>query len=364
MRGEGVGVVVLKPLRRAVADGDRVYGVIRATTTNHDGRTNGLTAPSRASQEDLLRSCLQRAGLRGSDVDFVEAHGSGTALGDAMEAQALGAVYGSAAGRDTAQPCLIGSVKSNIGHLEAAAGIAGLIKACLALWHREVPPSVHHRVPNRHVDLPALGLRVPTVVTPLDTGGRPPRAAVSSFGFGGTNAHAIVEAYDGPARRPATGGARTAHVLPLSARSLDSLRRLADGYLDHVRGDPELVPAEFCAAASRRETHRYRLAVGFTDRADLPGALADARERRPEPVDQIPQPPVFVYGGQGTHLGDLGRRLLDEEPVYRDTFARCDAVVRAEADCSLLDLVREGASRSRSGRAGSRNRCSSPSSWR
>ncbi|MEU9236943.1 acyltransferase domain-containing protein [Streptomyces subrutilus] len=197
-RGEGAGVIVLKPLSRALADGDDIWCTIRGTATNNDGLSNGLTAPNPLAQEAVLRAACRQAGISPAEVQYVETHGTGTALGDPVEATALGAVYGR--GRDADAPLRIGSVKSNIGHLEAAAGIAGVVKTALALRHRRIPPSIHFETPNPHIPFDDLRLRVTAAEEPWPTTGeRPARAGVSAFGWGGTNVHVVLEAVAAPA---------------------------------------------------------------------------------------------------------------------------------------------------------------------
>ncbi|HEV2146667.1 MAG TPA: type I polyketide synthase, partial [Longimicrobiaceae bacterium] len=212
VRGEGGGVVVLKPLSRALADGDPVWCVIRGSAVNNDGASNGLTAPNPRAQVEVLEEAYRRAGIDPARVDYVEAHGTGTMLGDPIEAGALGTVLGT--GRDPERPLLLGSVKTNVGHLEAAAGIAGLVKAALAIRHREIPPSLHFENPNPHIAFDALRLRVNRALSPWPGGGEPARAGVSSFGFGGTNAHVVLE--EVPERR--------ARLVLFAAPDADALR--------------------------------------------------------------------------------------------------------------------------------------------
>src|SRR5208282_3199379 len=192
VRGEGCGVVVLKRLQDAQRDGDQILAVIRGTAVNQDGKSNGLTAPNGPAQEALIAATLSDAGLAPTDIDYVEAHGTGTALGDPIEALALNAALSK--GRDPAEPCLVGSVKTNIGHLEAAAGIAALIKVTLALHHRQIPVSLHYSEPNPRIPFDSMALRVASALQPWPKRVGIPRAGVSSFGFGGTNAHVILEA--------------------------------------------------------------------------------------------------------------------------------------------------------------------------
>src|SRR5262249_2748637 len=183
VRAEGAGVVVLKALATALEHGDPIYAVIRGSATNQDGHTVGIMVPSAEAHEEMLRAALQDAGLDATDVQYIEPHGTGAAVGDPLEARALASVF--AAGRPTDAPCLIGSVKTNIGHLEAAAGIAGLIKAALALKHRRVPPHLHLERVNPAIPLQELRLRIPTTLEPWPTTHGPARAGVNSFGFGG-----------------------------------------------------------------------------------------------------------------------------------------------------------------------------------
>ncbi|MFL5887102.1 MAG: type I polyketide synthase [Thermoleophilaceae bacterium] len=194
VRGEGAGAVVLKRLDAAVADGDRILALIRGSAVNSDGRTNGLTAPSRGAQEAVLREAYRRAGIQPSSVDYVEAQGTGTLLGDTIEAGALGSVL--AEGRPLDRPCTVGSVKTNIGHLEAAAGVAAFIKVVLALQRRTIPASLHFAEPNPGIPFDRLPLRIGTATQPWKNGGEPRRAGVSAFGFGGTNAHLVLEEAD------------------------------------------------------------------------------------------------------------------------------------------------------------------------
>ncbi|MER7973499.1 polyketide synthase, partial [Streptomyces sp. NPDC096080] len=207
VRGEGGGAVILKPLARAVADGDRVHGVILASAVNNDGATPGLTVPDRASQEQVLRRAYEKAAVDPAAVQYVELHGTGTPVGDPIEAAALGAVLGS--GRDPERPLRVGSVKTNIGHLEGAAGIAGLIKALLALSHRTIPASLNFATPNPRIPLAELGLRVQSAPSDWPEPDRTLLAGVSSFGMGGTNAHVVLAEHPAPAPRPAP--ARTPH---------------------------------------------------------------------------------------------------------------------------------------------------------
>ncbi|CCH32770.1 type I polyketide synthase [Actinosynnema sp. NPDC047251] len=346
VRGEGAGVVVLKPLERALADHDPIRAVIRGGAVAQDGRTNGLMAPNGRSQEDLLRAAHRNSGVASSDIDYVEAHGTGTALGDTMEAQALGNVLGR--GRPAERPCVIGSVKSNIGHLEAAAGIAGVIKTVLMLEHREIPASLHVENPNPRIDFESLRLRVARTREPWPRGEGPVRAGVSSFGFGGTVAHVVLE--EAPPVRPYPGSApprvEGSVLLPLSARSPEALRQTARRYLDVLTGDGGADLADLSyTAGSRRSHHRHRLAVVSGSRADAaarlraflagdpaPGAISgDSGRRRHRRL-------VFVCSGQGPVWWPLDPELR-EEPALLAALEECDRLVRAEAGWSVLEQL-------------------------
>jgi 3-oxoacyl-(acyl-carrier-protein) synthase/acyl carrier protein len=241
VRGEGTGIVVLKPLSQAMADGDSIYAIIRGGAINQDGRTNGLTAPSGPAQEAVLRAAYRHAGVEPGRVDYVEAHGTGTPLGDPIELTALGAVVRE--GRDPKRHCILGSVKTNIGHLEAAAGVAGLIKAALSLHHREIPASLHYSRPNPHVDIDALSLRVAAGLEPWPAGEEPARAGVSAFGYGGTNMHLVLE--EAPCSvvdvvRPTSAGRDDEDVvIPLSARTPDALYDLCRSFRGFLSDAPD-----------------------------------------------------------------------------------------------------------------------------
>ncbi len=272
VRSEGAGVVILKPLTRALADGDSIYAVIRGSAVNQDGRSNGLTAPSRQSQEAVLRAACRQAGIAPGQIGYVEAHGTGTYLGDPIEAKALGTVL--AVGRPAGERCLVGSVKTNFGHLEAAAGIAGLIKTALALKHRAVPANLHFHEPNPQIAIAELPLDVPRTLVPWPG---PEEAAafagVSSFGFGGTNAHVVLEgiAETDPELRPGyEPGVAASFLLLISARRAEALKALALAYRDALVNDlpgADLGSIAYSAAA-RRGHHDFRLALVGCCRAD------------------------------------------------------------------------------------------------
>ncbi|MGK5534269.1 type I polyketide synthase, partial [Streptomyces sp. URMC 129] len=348
VRSEGAGVVLLKPLSRALADGDPVHAVIRGGAVNQDGASNGLMAPSPQAQEAVLRAAHARAGVRPGQVHYVEAHGSGTILGDPIEAKALGAVL--AAGRDPEHPCLIGSVKTNLGHMEAAAGIGGLIKAVLMVRERTVPPSLHYERPNPHIPFGELALRVADTLQPWPVPDAPAVAGVSSFGFGGTNAHLVVEEPPRPPVGEAPGAEPAGAVaLAVSARDEGALRDLAARYEARLADpEPALTPRALASAAALRRTHHeHRLAVVGGSLPELRDALAAfGRGERHAGLSSgtgragwRPRP-VFVFSGQGPRWWPLAADLLDTEPVAREVLRRCDALLRRHAaGWSLLDQL-------------------------
>ncbi|UQS27201.1 acyltransferase domain-containing protein [Amycolatopsis thermalba] len=324
-RGEGCGVVVLKPLRAARRDGDRVLAVIRGSAVNSDGRSNGIAAPNPEAQAALLRDAYAVAGLDPSVVDYVEAHGTGTLLGDPIEAGALKRVLG----RNADRPLLLGSVKSNLGHLEGAAGITGFIKTVLALSRRRVPASLHYREPNPHIDFD--GLRVVTEPTAWPRYSGVARAGVSAFGFGGTNAHVVLEEWPATPRFADVDGP---HVFAVSDRSADGLRDRAAELARWVESSDVPLSAVASTLAHHRDHLPVRAAVVASSRAELAAAL-----REVEPGQGRLDGAVFVFSGYGSQWTGMGRRLLDTEPAFAAEVDRLDAVFRAEAGLSLRDML-------------------------
>src|SRR5579859_371206 len=356
VRSEGAGVVVLKPLSRALADGDPIYAVIRGSAVNQDGRSNGLMAPNPQAQEAVLREAYRQAAVSPGKVQYVEAHGTGTLLGDPIEAKALGTVLN--VERPPGRPCALGSVKTNLGHLEAAAGIAGLIKVALALRHGEIPPSLHFEKPNPHIPFDELPLRVQTTLSPWPAESGPALAGVSSFGFGGTNAHVVLEGAP-PAKTGMAEAERKidTHLLPLSARSPEALQALARAWQNFL-ATPESAASlpDVCYTASVRLSHHdHRLAVTGNSPAQLIESLeAFLRgEARPglssgRKLSARRRKLVFVFPGQGSQWFGMGRRLLEQEAVFREVIERCDRAMRPYGDWSLLaELTDTDATRSR-----------------
>ena len=341
VRSEGAGVVVLKPLSRALADRDPIYALVRGSAVNQDGRSNGLTAPSRLAQEAVLREAYRRADVPAQSVQYVEAHGAGTPLGDAIEAAALGTVL--AEGRDPGRPLAIGSVKTNIGHAEAAAGIAGFIKTVLALQARELPASLHCERPNPQIPFDRLALQVQRQLAPWPADGEAARAGVSAFGFGGTNVHVVLEEAPPTAIAPASSD-RSWHLLLLSARSPAALETAASALARHLCEHPRLSLADAAyTLQAGRSRLAYRRAVWCRDREAAvraleggdPGAVADhagSGERRL----------AFLLPGLGDHYPQMARGLYAGEPVFRYWLDCCAEALLPQLGCDLRDLLYGG----------------------
>jgi acyl transferase domain-containing protein/NADPH:quinone reductase-like Zn-dependent oxidoreductase/acyl carrier protein len=321
VRAEGCGVVLLKPLDRAQADGDPILAVIRGTALNQDGASSSLTVPNGPSQEDLMRRALQQADRTATQVGYVEAHGTGTSLGDPIELRALGSVYG--ASRKAGEPVLVGSLKTNFGHMEAAAGVGGLIKLVLALQHGEVPAHLHFETPTSHVPWDQIGLAVPRNTMPWP--GLTPRVgAVSSFGFSGTNAHLVVE--QAPAR-DATGEEFVAAplLLPLSARSSEALRAIVERYERWLSGPDaaQYTWAEIAAtAASGRDHFSYRAALVAGSKEEAVAALRGLTITSDFAAASKPSSICFLFTGQGSEHSGMGLDLLKSSAVFRAAVER------------------------------------------
>ncbi|WP_169332695.1 type I polyketide synthase [Nocardia araoensis] len=334
VRADGCGVLVLTRLSQARRNGDRVLAIVRGVAVNHDGRSNGLTAPNGPAQQRVITDALERAGLRPDAVDYVETHGTGTPLGDPIEATALAEVYGA----NRAQPLLIGSVKTNIGHTEAAAGVAGVIKAVLMLRHRRIPPSLHFHTPNPLIDWAGLPLEVVREARDWPRTEHAPAIGVSSFGMSGTNAHVILAQGDpAPAPRPESPAAQ---VLVLSARDETALADIARRWADEIESARAAFGDLAYTAATARTHFEERLAVV----ADS-GAAAARDLRAPIPirgrVERTARAKVaLLFTGQGSQYPGMARELFDSEPVFRDALRRCDAVLGPIADgVGLIDAV-------------------------
>lgn len=345
VRAEGVGVVVLKPLTTALRDGDRVLAVLRGSAVNSDGRSNGLAAPNPDAQRALLRAAYAAAGVEPTDVDYVEAHGTGTLVGDPIEASALGAVLGR--GRPADRPLLIGSVKTNLGHLEAAAGVVGLIKVVLSLANDRIPASLHYRSPNPAIPMAQFGLAVAATDLPWPHRDRPNLAGVSGFGFGGTNAHVVVERAPLAVRAEPDTGRPGQFLLAAAARDRlpDAATRLAD-WLGRSDGVP-LSDVEHTLV--RRASGRVRAVVTARSRDDLVSGLRavaanelDVRNVSVDNADRLGPGPVWVFSGHGSQWDGMGRSLLTAEPAFAAAVDDVDAALRAESGIRFRAVLESG----------------------
>ncbi|MFO1456198.1 MAG: beta-ketoacyl synthase N-terminal-like domain-containing protein [Steroidobacteraceae bacterium] len=341
VRSEGCAMIVLRRLSDALADGDRIVAVIRGSALNQDGRSGGLTAPNGPAQESVIRAALDSAGLEPRDVGYVETHGTGTPLGDPIEAGALGNVFA----RGRAQPLRIGSIKTNIGHLESAAGVAGLLKAALMLHRRQIPPHLHLREPSPHVDWAGLALTVPTQLSDWDESAAPLRAGVSSFGFSGTNAHVILEQAPAAAPGKVAGAERPLYLLALGARDSSARNELAGRYaaLDPGHGDV----ASVCYTAAAGRTHfRSRLAVVGRNLAELRDGLRAHLAGRDAPAVLASgnathsRPRIaFLFTGYGAQQRGMARGLYERSPEFRASLERCDALLASRLGRPLVELL-------------------------
>ncbi|MEV4007102.1 acyltransferase domain-containing protein [Actinomadura sp. NPDC049753] len=351
---EGAGLVVLQRLGDARRAGRPVLAVLRGSAVNQDGASNGLTAPNGTAQEQVIRDALDRAGIGPADVDAVEAHGTGTALGDPVEAGALARTYGAA--RAGGDPVWLGSLKSNIGHAQAAAGVGGLIKMVEALRAGRLPRTLHLRAPSPHVDWDGSGLALLTEPVPWPRADRPRRAAVSSFGISGTNAHVIVEEagpVEEPERPAGEPDSPAPFALALSARTSAALRAQAGRAREFMAAHPQERPADIARTLAARTPMRWRAAVVGDTRDDLMDGLEilAGGGKVPAAVRGYRSPalvraqardasdPVFVFPGQGAQWRGMAVELLRESPVFRERMAECERALSAHCDWSLADVL-------------------------
>ena len=376
VRGEGCGVVVLKRLSDAEADGDRIWAVIRGASVNHGGASAGLTVPHAPAMEKLIKAAHADAGVPASEVDYLETHGTGTAVGDPIEIEAVAKVYGR--GREADRPLLMGSVKTNVGHLESAAGIAGLIKAALAVERGVIPKHLHFNDPNPRVDWDEVPLQVTTEMMDWPSRpGRPRLAGVNSFGISGTNAHIVLEEHCGreeeaSSKNGTVGSARTVSVslpgglaetssqkegfeerearfLPLSGKTDGAVKDLARRYISWVDanglelsddGVAEAVLADMSWTAGVGRSHfDQRAGVVFGDIGSLRDQLSELAEQAVGAEPRRPTKVAFVYTGQGSQWVGMGEALYRQEPVARAVFDRCEEVFQKERGTSLLDVM-------------------------
>jgi len=336
--GCGAGVVVLKRLAEALEDGDNILAVIRGSAINNDGSAKvGFTAPSVEGQVAVISEALAAAGVSPDTIGYVEAHGTGTALGDPIEVTALNKAFG--LGAEAGESCVLGSVKSNIGHLDTASGIAGLIKTVLVLQNRAIPKSLHFTAPNPEIDFASGPFRVSQALTEWPAGGEPRRAGVSSFGIGGTNAHAVLE--EAPAARP-SDESRPWQLLLLSARTPTALETATDNLARHLEEQSEQpFPDVAYTLQVGRKALRHRRSLVARDRGD---AVAALRSRDPQRVLTLPQegrerPVAFLFPGQGAQYVGMGKDLYDSEPAFRNALDQCARLLQPHLGLDLRTVL-------------------------
>ncbi len=349
VRSEGAGVVVLKPLSQAQKDGDAIYAVILGSAVNQDGKSNGLSAPNPEAQEAVLREAYQNAAVSPGQVQYVEAHGTGTRLGDPMELKALGAVLSE--NRKPGSTCAIGSVKTNVGHSETAAGITGLIKVALSIKHQQIPPSLHFKDPNPYIDFDAIPVRIQQTLDPWptsETDSELALAGISSFGFGGTNAHVVLQEAPRKLSSKFSAVQPKFHLLALSAKSEQALKDLGARYQTFLSDRPMISLADVCYTANVRRSHfdhrltlvgqssaemQAQLSALVSGQAEIPGVMQAQVTRKKAP--RI----AFLFTGQGSQYVGMGKELYDTQPLFRQILDNCDAMLKPYLQPSLLEVI-------------------------
>lgn len=347
-RGEGGAVVVIKPLDQALRAGDEIYAQILGTAVSQDGHTDSITVPSEAAQQAAITTALQRAGVRPDEIGYVEAHGTGTPVGDPVEMQALASAL--AADRPATSPLLIGSVKTNIGHLEAGAGVAGLIKTALVLKHGYIPANLHLKNPSGRIPLAELNIDIPRTGRQFPAG-KPRLAGVNSFGFGGTNAHVVLAEPPSGTGASVPSGRPPLAVLPISARNEDALLATAQNLAQHLRAHPDLTLRDLGYTLGRRRSHlNYRRALvadSVADARDQLQALADGGQIAVQRIQPTTPKLAFVCTGMGPQWWKMCRGLLDVYPAFTESIVRSDRELSRYTDWSLIDELLADESRSR-----------------
>jgi myxalamid-type polyketide synthase MxaB len=366
VRSEGAGIVVLKPLSQAQSDRDRIYAIIKGSAVNQDGFSNGIAAPNPDAQEAVLREAYRQAGVEPHQVQYIEAHGTGTKLGDPVEMEALGRVL--AENRSFEDYCAIGSVKTNIGHTETAAGVAGLIKVALSLYHREIPPSLHFTRPNPAIDFANLPFQVQTKLTPWREE-KEMIAGVNSFGFGGTNAHVVLVNAEGQEdgafkdsnrirvtappedrrQRYRKENKNSFNLFTISAKSEQALKDLAANYFEFLNCNPNVSLANICFTANTKRTHfNHRLAIvtesvqqlqlqlnNFISNQETTGLISGQIKTDKTNKNQI----AFLFTGQGSQYVGMGKELYETQPIFRDKLNHCAEILQPYLDRYLLEII-------------------------
>ena len=338
VRSEGCGAIVLKRLSDARRDGDNILALIRGSAINQDGRTSSLTVPNGLSQQAVIRQALQAAEVHPSQVSYVEAHGTGTSLGDPIEVGALGAIFG--ADRSSENPLAIGSVKTNIGHLEAAAGIASLIKVVLQLQHQEIAPHLHLHQPNPYIDWESLPIKIPTQSLPWSRTKESRLAGVSSFSFSGTNAHLIVE--EAPVSAISHSQIeRPLHLLALSAKDRAGLTQLAQRYENYLKSHPDVKLADVCLSSNSGRVHfEQRLTIIGENRSGAIEQLEAWQQERVTSSASVVEDNIgILFTGQGSQYIGMGRELYETQPRFTKTINYCSQVLDSYLEQPLLDIL-------------------------
>ncbi|WP_424102387.1 beta-ketoacyl synthase N-terminal-like domain-containing protein [Moorena producens] len=340
VRGEGCGIIVLKRLSDAVANQDNILAVIRGSAINQDGASGGLTVPNGPSQVAVIRQALENGGVDPASVSYIEAHGTGTSLGDPIEVGAIGTVFGKTHSQEN--PLSVGTVKTNIGHLEVAAGIAGLMKVVLQLQQQKIAPSLHFNQPNPYINWSQLPLQVSTKLSPWQTNGKTRIAGVSSFGFSGTNAHAILEEAPVKAKSQKSklkiqdGLERAVHLLTLSAKTETALGELVNSYQNSLKTHRELKVADICHTANTgRAQFHHRLAVVASNQQELVEKLRQHQKKEEvggiysgELTNNTTVPKIaFLFTGQGSQYVNMGRQLYQQAPTFREAINQCEEIL-------------------------------------
>ncbi len=346
VRGEGCAVLVLKRLADAQADGSPILAVIRGTAVNHDGRSGGLTAPNGPAQAAVIRKALEDARIQPEDVSYVETHGTGTSLGDPIEVGAL--LNALCKQRGPQQPLYLGAVKTNIGHLEAAAGVAGLVKAILALQHGQIPPNLHFQTLNPHIQFGGAPVIIPTTnIAWAKSADQPRVVGVSSFGLSGTNAHIILSEAPRADNQAETSPGRSVHVLTLSAKSEGALRELSERMSAHLAAHPDQPFEQVCFTSNTgRAAHPHRLAIVSKDAEEARQKLGEFIAGQPgigtfqgytPPSNQTEV--TFLFTGHGSSYVNMGRKLYESQPVFRAVIDECDQRLRGQLELPLVEAL-------------------------
>ena len=346
VRGEGCGVIIIKRLADAIQDQDNILAVIRGSAINQDGLSNGITAPNGPSQQAVIRQALKNAGVKPAEISCIEAHGTGTPLGDPIEIQSLKTVL--MEDRSPTQPCYISSVKANIGHLELASGIAGLIKVVLSLQNKQIPQNLHFKRLNPLIRIDKTPLTIPTELQEWEVPQGSRLAGVSSFGFGGTNAHVILE--EPPEVETVVENKnikRPKHLLTLSAKSEQALQELALRYAAYLESHPESSLEDICYTANTRRSHfNYRLAAIASSTIELQeelGLFASNQDAVGLVNGQVTScngaKVAFLFTGQGSHYVGMGRQLYETQPVFRQALDKCAKLLSSRLEHPLLDIL-------------------------